>query len=259
MIVDDDACYQFLASIFSQLKFDKRNRITSLIFSTPSSSGKVNRKVLINLGKRLFAKEIFIESEAKLACLGVGENVYSPTATFVLDIGAGVSDIALVSMGEVVSCDSTPIAGETFDEAIRRYMIQKQHLNIGIKTAENIKMRIANLSSISENRLLEVKGRDTITSLPSSIVISSGELKNALIPLANYIALKVSDVISTVPPELVADLTKNGLILTGGGSLLSGMKDYLQEVLGIPVRVATKPMDAIVEGFKVYIQHINHH
>ena len=149
------------------------------------------------------------------------------------------------------------IAGHTFDEAIRRYMIQKQHLNIGIKTAENIKMRIANLSPVSENRLVEVKGRDTMTSLPSSVVVSSGELKSVLVPLANYIALKVTDVISTVPPELAADLTKNGLILTGGGSLLCGMKDFLQETLSIPVRLVSKPMEAVVEGFKVYIQHSN--
>lgn len=257
LINDDEACYQFLATIFSQLKFDKRNRITSLLFTTPSFSGKVNRKVIVELGKKLFAKEIYIEPEAKIAALGTGDNVYAPTSTLVLDIGAGVSDVALLSMGEVVSSDSTMIAGHTFDEAIRRYMIQKQHLNIGIKTAENIKMRIANLSPVSENRLVEVKGRDTMTSLPSSVVVSSGELKSVLVPLANYIALKVTDVISTVPPELAADLTKNGLILTGGGSLLSGMKDFLQETLSIPVRLVSNPMEAVVEGFKVYIQHSN--
>lgn len=256
LVNDDEACYQYLQTIFSRLKFDKRNKITSLIFTTPSFSGKVNRKVLVELGKKLYAKEIYIEPEAKIAALGTGENVYAPTSTLVLDIGAGVSDIALLSMGEVISLDSTLVAGHTFDEAIRRYMIQKQHLNIGLKTAENIKMRIANIAPITENRLIEVKGRDTITSLPSSIVVSSGELKSVLVPLANYIALKVTDIISTVPPELAADLTKNGLILTGGGSLLNGMKDYLQNTLSLPVRVAAKPMETIVEGFKTYIDHL---
>lgn len=173
-----------------------------------------------------------------------------------LNIGAGVSDIALVSMGEVVSSASAPIAGKTFDEAIRRYMIQKQHLNIGLGSAETIKMKIADISPVSENRLVEVKGRDTITSLPSSVVVSSGELKNVILPLVNYIALKVSDVISTVPPELVADLTKNGLILTGGSALLTGMKAYLEEMLRIPVRVMARPMETVVEGFRVYIHHL---
>lgn len=256
LVQDDEACYQFLSGVLSRLKLDKRNRTTSIIFTTPSSSGKVNRKVLSELGKRLFAKEIYLESEAKICALGTGESAYSPTSTLVLDIGAGVSDIALLSMGEVVSCESTTIAGRTFDEAIRRYMIQKQHLNIGIGSAERIKMKIASVAPVSESRLVEVKGRDTITSLPSSVVVSSGELKNTLTPLADYIALKVTDVISTVPPELAADLTKNGLIMTGGGSLLSGLKDYLQEMLGIPVRVVQKPMEAVVEGFRVYIRHL---
>ena len=256
LVDDDDAAYQLLSTILERQKMDKRNRANYVIFTVPSSSGKVNRKIIADLGKKMLAKEIYIESQAKIAALGAGENVYSPTATLVCDIGAGVSDIALVSMGEVVSCESTTIAGKNFDEAIRRYMIQKQHLNIGLKTAEYIKMRIGSLSASSENKLVEVKGRDTITSLPSSVVVSSGEIRAVLTPLASYIALKITDVISTVPPELVADLTRKGLILTGGGALLSGMKEFLQDTLRIPVRVAKKPLDAIVDGFRVYINHL---
>ena len=118
-------------------------------------------------------------------------------------------------------------------------------------------MRIASIADISENRLVEVKGRDTITSLPSSVIVSSGEIKNVLIPLANYIVLKITDVISVVPPELAADISRNGLILTGGGSLLGGMAKYLQSQLSIPVRVLDNPMEASKEGFRSYIRYLN--
>lgn len=257
LINDDDAAYLLINKILEDNKLDKKSKTTNLIFTTPSTSGKTNRKVLIDIARKLNAKEIYIESEAQISALGIEEKAYSPIATLVCNIGEGISDIALLSMGEIIEADSTTIAGQTFTEAIRRYMIQNQHLNIGIKSAEYIKMRIASLSEINNNKLLEVKGQDTITSLPSSILISSGELKSSLIPLANYIALKITDVISKAPPELISDLSKNGLILTGGGSLLNGFKEYLQKRLLIPVKLADKPQEATIDGFKKFIKHLN--
>jgi rod shape-determining protein MreB len=118
-------------------------------------------------------------------------------------------------------------------------------------------MRIGNLSMVPENRLAEVKGRYTITSLPSSIVVSSGEIRACLEPLANMIGLKITDVIASLPPELAADLTKNGIILSGGGSLVAGMKNYFENLLSIPVRVVDKPLEVINDGFAVYNKVIN--
>lgn len=258
LINDDDALLSFVKEIFEKLRFDKRAKINSIIFSAPSLCGKVNRKVIIELGKSLQAKEIYIEPQAKISAFATELNrVLAPNATLVCDIGAGVTDIALISMGEVVASNSTNIAGKTFSEAIRRYMIQKQHLSIGMNTAEYIKMRIGSIAEMNENKLVEVKGKDTITSLPSSIIISSEEIKNVLCPIANYIALKITDVIASVPSELVADITRNGLILTGGGALLSGMKDYLQKILSIPVKVLDNPLNASAEGFASYIRYLN--
>lgn len=257
IIIDDDALYIFLKEIFHRLGYDRKNSAMNLVFAVPSLSGKVNRKVLVDIAKRLDAKEIYIESEAKMASYGIGESVFSPTATLVLDIGAGISDVALISLGDIVSCDSTTIAGDTFNEAIRRYMIQKQHLNIGLKSAEYIKLRVGNVYPLNETRLVEVKGRDTITSLPSSVVVSSGEIRNVLVPLIEYIYLKVTDVISTVPPELAADLKKRGLVLTGGSALLVGLKECLQDKLSIQVNVLTRPSLAVVEGFRTYVTRMN--
>ncbi|MCR4697791.1 MAG: rod shape-determining protein [Bacilli bacterium] len=257
VVVDDEACYLYLSEVLKSLKVFNRNRLPALVFAVPSDCSKVNRKVLIELGKQLGTKEIYIESQAKLAALGAGKNVFSPTATMICHIGSGVSDIACLSLGEIVSAASSFVAGNSFNEAIRRYMMQKQHLAIGLKSAEYLKMRIGNLSTVPENRLAEVKGRDTITSLPSSIVVSSGEIRACLEPLANMIGLKITDVIASLPPELAADLTKNGIILSGGGSLVAGMKDYFENLLSIPVRVVDKPLEVINEGFAVYNKVIN--
>ncbi len=256
LIDDEEACTLFLSKIFSQLKLTKAFKGTSLLFSAPSRCSQVNRNAIAQIGKDLAVREIFIESQAKLAAIGAGENVYSPTGTLVCNIGAGITDIAVISMGEVVNCGSTFIAGRTFDDAIRRYMIQKQHLSIGYKSAEYIKMRIGNLNPLSENRLVEIKGRDTITSLPSSMIVSSGEIRKVMAPLAEYLALKITDVISMIQPELSADILTNGLLLTGGGSLLQGLKDILQSLLSIPVRVAEDPMEATSSGMRIFSQNL---
>ncbi len=155
-------------------------------------------------------------------------------------------------MGEVVASATSYVAGDAFDEAIRRYMIQNQHVAIGLHSAEYLKMKIGSLGTIPENRLAEVKGRDTITSLPTGSVVSSGEIRNCLLPLANIIGLKITDVIASLPPELAADLSRNGMYLSGGGSLLAGCKDYFQHLLSIPVRMVENPLEIINEGFKAY-------
>lgn len=255
-VADDDAAYDFLSQIIDSLHLDKRFRSPTLIFAVPSICTKVNRKVLIDIGKKLYAKEIYLESQAKLAALGAGDNVFAPTATLVCHIGAGITDIALLSMGEVVSAATSYISGATFDEAIRRYLIQKQHLSIGLKSAEYLKMRSGSVMAINESKLTEIKGRDTITSLPSSVVVSASELRSVLVPLADDIASKIQDVMATSSPELVADLTKNGLILSGGGALLGGLADYLKSRLSMPVRLADKPFEAVSLGFSRYIEKL---
>lgn len=252
-VSDDDAAYDYLSRIIDSIHMDRRFRSTGLIFAIPSICSKVNRKVLISIGKKLYAKEIYLESQAKLAALGSGEASDAPSAMLICQIGAGIADIALLSMGEVVSAATTHVAGITFDEAIRRYLIQKQHLSIGMKSAEYLKMRSGSVMAVNESLLTEIKGRDTITSLPSSVVVSSSELRSVLLPLADAIAAKITDVIATASPELVADLPRNGLILSGGGALLGGFADYLRAKLSMPVRLAEKPFESVSLGFARYI------
>ena len=252
-IADLDACNLMIIRALENASLGRNYRGATYIFSTPSLSTQVNTNSLVNLGKSLSAKEIYIESQAKLAALGgVSEGVYSPSATLICNLGAGMTDIALLSMGEIVHASNTYISASSIDEAIRRYLMQKQHLAVGLKSAEYVKMRVGNVSALAENQLVEIKGRDTITSLPSSIIVSSYELKNVIKSLLDFIILKITDVISWCQPELVADITKKGLVLTGGGALLGGIKEYFQNQLSIPVHIADKPAEATSRGIKAY-------
>lgn len=252
LIQDVDLCALFLEKALSKLNLGKKS--FSVIFTCPSRTSKVNRNALIEIGRRLFAKEIFLESQAKVSALGIGDHAYAPYATFVCDIGAGGADLALVSMGDIVIADYLPIGGRLFDEEIRRYLRVKQHLYVGRKGAEYAKLRVGTLQE-KESRLVEVSGRDTITNLPASVILSSHEVKALFEPLCERLALKISDLLSLVPPELVADLTTAGLLLTGGSAALLGLREYLERNLSIPVRLANPPMEAIAAGFQRFIDN----
>lgn len=255
LVYDDDALYLYLSNVFRQLHLDLKHNPTVLILTAPSYSGKTNRKILINICKKLSAKEVYIEPEAKRAGLGASDKAYAPGATLVRNIGAGITDTAILSLGEIVACSSDRICGDTFSEAIRRYRAQKQHLSIGKKSASYVKRRVGSIEKNGPNKLVEVKGRDTLTSLPSSVIVSSGELKKVRTPIADYLARRVTDVIASVTPELAADLTKTGLILTGGGAHLSGRKEYLRDIISLPVRTADNPELSVADGLKNYISH----
>ena len=254
LIQDVELCHDFLIRALDPLDLGKRN--FSIVFIAPSRTSRVNRDALTAIGASLFAKDIYIESEAKIAALGVGDMAYAPSATLVCDIGAGYTDIAMVSMGEVVIADSILIGGDDFDGEIRRYLRNHQHLIIGSKSAEYAKLRVGNVLEKSDNRLVEIKGRDTITNLPSSVILSSSELKELFDPLVERIAMKITDLLSVIQPELVTDLIRNGLLLVGGGASLLGLREYLEKNLSMPVRRADKPMDAIAGGFMHYIDRL---
>lgn len=257
IVEDDELVYELLQRNLNNLRLEKRFRNFSLIFSTSSNCSKVNRDVLVSIGRMLQAREIYIEPQSKLAAIGVGNDVFSPNATLICNIGSGVTDIAVVSMGEIVASTSTFISSSTLDEEIRRYISTKQHLSIGLSTAEYVKMKVGDVSAICENKLFDVKGRNMITYLPSSIVVSSSEIKKVLEPTMDFIALKITDVISKIPPELSADLLKNGLLLTGGGAQIAGISEYFSKTLSLPVKVAKDPSTAVIRGMKNLIDKMN--
>lgn len=248
VIADVDATVAFLMQAFTNLKMTKMLKGCTLILATPSDITPVEQNALIEVAKKLGSLEIIIESEAKLAAIGCGVDIYSPRGNMIVDIGGGTTDIAVISLGEIVVTKSTSICGDSLDEAIIRYMRNKQHLIIGEKTAEYIKMKIGSVEINPDNQLIDVNGRDIVSSLPHSVIISTAEVKQILVPLLNQIADVIIDTLEITPPELSADIVHNGLVLCGGGSLLSGSREFFEKRLNIPVHVASYPLDAVING-----------
>lgn len=248
VIADVDATCDFILQAMENLKLTKVLKGCTLILATPSDITPIEQNALVQVSERLGAKDVIIESEAKMAAIGSGIDIYSPRGNMIVDIGGGTTDIAVISLGEIVVTKSTSICGDSLDEAIIRFMRNKQHLIIGEKTAEYIKMKIGSVEQDPDNKLIDVNGRDIVSSLPHSVIISTSEIKQIIVPLLNQIAEVIVDTLEITPPELSADIVHNGLVLAGGGALLSGTREFFEKRLNIPVHVASYPLDAVING-----------
>lgn len=253
IINDVELVYHFLKEALYKVDV---HHISSIVFSSPSSLSTVNRNSFIQVAKRLGANNIYIESEAKITALGLGEETYTPSATLIVNCGAGYSDIALLSLGDIVSSSTSTFSGNLINEEIRRYLLIHQHLQVGEQSIEYIKKRLGSLSENSDNRLVDVRGLDTITHLPTSKIISSSEIRNLIKPLIEDLVLKVTDVLTQAKPDLISDIVSSGLYLCGGTANLFGLKESLESLLSIPVKRIKDTSTIISYGFENYISRL---
>ncbi len=219
-----------------------------ILICCPTNITPVEKNAIKEAAERTGARKVYIEEEPKVAAIGAGMDISKPTANMVLDIGGGTTDIAILSLDGIVSSASIKVAGNTLDNDIIKYIREKYKLLIGEKTAEQIKINFANIYKPSKKEKLEVKGRDLVTGLPKAIEITQDETKEAMDESINKILKSIKSVLEQTPPELSADIVEKGVILTGGGAMLTGLTDYLEEELTIPVLVAETPLTCVVEG-----------
>ena len=248
VIADLDAVIMFLKQAIKNLHLGKALKNACFYLATPSDVTPVEQHALVDLDVGLGAKKIIIESEARMAAIGSGIDIYSPQGSLIMDIGGGTTDVAIIALGEIVKTKAHHVAGNAFSSAIRKYLRTKYKLLIGDKTAEYIKMKIGSVTEPSNNSLLEVSGRDLLTGLPHSVIISSSDIYNCLIPLADSLVELIIETLEETPPELSTDISTNGLILSGGGSLLKGLREYLKERLHIPVHLTPFPLESVIRG-----------
>ena len=235
-----------------------------IIICCPVDTTKVEKNALREAAERLGAKKVFIEEEPKVAAIGAGLDISKPIGNMIIDIGGGTTDIAVLSLGDIVISKSMKIAGNVFDNDIKDYIKDKYKLLIGDRTAQNIKHEIGcvykNKEKDKDNKekkkSMKVKGRDLVNGLPKTIVINSDEVMEALKNDINKIIDATKNVLENTPPELSADLMENGIILTGGGSLISGMDKLFTEILEVPVKLANNPLTSVVEGCGVMLDNI---
>lgn len=227
-----------------------------ILICCPTNITPVEKNAIKEAAERTGARKVYIEEEPKVAAVGAGMDISKPAANMVLDIGGGTTDIAILSLNGIVSSTSVRIAGNALDKDIIKYIKEKYKLLIGEKTAEDIKVNFANIYKPSKKEKLEVRGRNLITGLPSSIEITEEETMEALSDSVKAIIKATKNVLEQTPPELSADIVEKGVILTGGGALLKGLVEVFEEELTIPVLIAETPLTCVAEGTGILLDNI---
>ena len=202
------------------------------------------------------AREVHLIEEPVAAAIGAGIDISKPCGNMIVDIGGGTADIAVISLGGVVVSNSIKVAGDDFDEAIVRFMRKKHNLLIGERTAEEIKINVGTVYKRPENLTMDVRGRNLVTGLPKTVTVTSEETEEALREPAYQIVDAVHNVLERTPPELAADISDRGIVLTGGGSLIQGLEELIEEKTGINTMTAEDPLTAVAIGTGKYIEYL---
>ena len=256
VIADFELTEIMLNAFINKVKARKLFTRPRVLICCPTNITPVEKNAIIEAAERTGARKVYIEEEPKVAAIGAGMDISKPNANMVLDIGGGTTDIAILSLNDIVSSSSVKVAGNAMDQDIIRYIREKYKLLIGEPTAEDIKINFANIYKPSKKEKREVKGRNLITGLPTTIEVTQEEIKEALTESLNKIIKATKKVLEETPPELSADIVEKGIILTGGGALLKGLVEVLEEELTIPVLIAETPLTCVVEGTGILLNNI---
>lgn len=223
----------------------------------PAGITSVEQKAVRQATEAAGAKHVYLIEEPKAAAIGAGLDITQPSGSMVVDIGGGTTDVAVLSLGDVVTASSIRVAGDKFDEAIIRYIKRNHNLLIGERTAEDIKIRVVSVKRGLRQEEMDVRGRDMMTGLPKTVTIRTDDMVEALEESAFAIVSAAKSVLERTPPELAADIFDKGVILTGGGALLHGMDKLLLDELQVPVYIADDPMTCVARGTGVFLENID--
>ena len=221
-----------------------------VVVCIPSGVTEVERRAVEDAARQAGAKEVELIEEPMAAAIGAGLPVAEPTGSMVVDIGGGTAEVAVISLGDIVTSCSVRVAGDKFDESIISYVKKKYNLLIGERTAEDIKIQIGSAYPTEEvaNLTMEIKGRNLVDGLPKNVTIHADEVRDALADPLVTIVDAIKSTLEKTPPELSADVIDHGIMLTGGGALLRGLDQLVAQETGMPVHVAERPLDCVVDG-----------
>ncbi len=228
-----------------------------MMICIPSKVTEVERKAVIDAASNAGARKVYLIEEPLAAAIGAGIDISKPNGNMIVDIGGGTTDIAVISLGGSVVSSSIKVAGDKFDEYIVKYIRKHHNIMIGERTAEELKVSIGCVYPKFQDSEMEVRGRDLITGLPTTIPIHSSEIMKALEEPAGLIVDAVHSVLEKTPPELSADICDRGIFMTGGGCLIDGLDKLLEEKLGIPVMIAEDAISCVAIGTGKALENID--
>jgi rod shape-determining protein MreB len=249
VIADFRVTEAMLRHFFSKVHNNRRmGRGPRVVIAVPSGITEVERRAVSESALQAGARFVHLIEEPMAAAIGVGMPVEEAVGNMIVDIGGGTTEVAIISLSGIVYSRSVRVAGDELDEALVNYMRRSYNLMIGERTAEEIKLRVGSAFPLGKETTMEVRGRDMVAGLPKNIVITSQEVREAMLEPLNAIIDAVRNTLERCPPELAADLVERGIMLAGGGALLRGLDKLLAEETSLPVHVAEDPLSAVGEG-----------
>ena len=262
VVSDFEVTEQMLRYLFERAREDRINIIKPrAIVGIPCGVTEVERRAVIDAAKSAGAREVFLIEEPMAATIGARLQVQEAGGNFIVDIGGGTAEIAVISLGGIVASKSLRIAGDKLNQDIIKYAQEKYKLLIGVRTAENVKINIGTVyfdENDKKNKLkrVAIRGRNLITGLPEEITVSRNDIKKAMEKSINQIISEIKNTIEVTPPELISDVMKKGICLAGGGALLGGLDVLITKETGVPAYVIEDPMTAVVRGAGVVLENI---
>jgi len=228
-----------------------------LMIGVPAGITSTERRAVIEAGMNAGAKAVYLAKEPILAAIGAGVPINSCSGNMIVDVGGGTSEVAVISLGGIVTCHSVRIAGDKMDLSISDYIKKKYNLAIGEQTTEEVKIKIGTALAEKEEKKIEIRGRDLILGLPRNIKISSNEICQAVSDTLSEIIQVIKLVLRDTPPELSADVMDKGMVLTGGGSLLRNLPELIAKSTGVPCTLAEEPMLCVAKGTGVVLENLD--
>ncbi|GBG55843.1 rod shape-determining protein [Sporomusaceae bacterium FL31] len=249
VIADLDVTQQMLEFFIRKAVSSRFYRKPRVVISVPSINTEVEKRAVVSAATQAGAQEVYLIEDVMAAAIGAGLAVEEPSGNMVVDIGGGTTDVAVISLGGIVRSQAIRIGGVEMDEAISQYVKKTHSLIIGEQTAEAVKIALGSTVAVSGDKAqLEIRGRNILTGLPRALVLSEREVRLALTEPITAIVEVIKSTLERTPPELVADIIDNGMVLTGGGALLRGLDELLVQETGITVRIADEPLTCVARG-----------
>jgi rod shape-determining protein MreB len=228
-----------------------------LVVTVPTSITPIEKRAIFNAAERAGARKVYLIEAPRAAGLGAGVPIHEAQANMIVDIGGGTTDIAIVSLADVVVSTNLRVAGDAMDEAVIQHMKRSYNILLGPNTAEEIKIRLGSAYAMSEEFTETVRGRDMISGLPRAVTVTSGEIRDALTAPVRDIIDAIIEILEKTGPELSGDLLETGMVLCGGGVLLPGLPSLIQSQTGVPVRVAEDPISAAARGTAAFLERLD--
>lgn len=259
VIADFDITEAMLSYFIEKLNVKGFMSKPNILVCAPTGVTSIEQKAIIQAAEKSGGGKVYLDYEPKVAAVGAGLDIFKPQGNMVIDIGGGTTDIAILSMGEIVTSKSLRYAGDRMNQAIVNYIKANHQLLIGMRTAEAIKIEIGTATDPDPDASMNVRGRDTIDGLPKQIKVNSSEVTEALQEGLQSIIDTTKQVLQETPPELSADIIDRGIMITGGGALLKNIDKLIADSLLVPVLIAESPLESVALGTGILLQHIEKH